>query len=102
MLGFGSFFLGIFRDKAATTPLKNIPAHVETVRKNNLSPHDLPSGNDNSMRRLLTELIDFDRLRLQQDIPTHRKRDQCGRPLIRGAPHQRPAKPAAYPLESLD
>ena len=65
--GFGSFFSGISGEKAAITPLENIPAYVETVRKN-LSPYDLPPGNDNPMRRLLTELIDFDRLRLQQDI----------------------------------
>jgi hypothetical protein len=36
--------------------------------KKNLSPYDLASGNDSPMRLLLTELIDFDRLRLQQDI----------------------------------
>src|SRR6516225_8334511 len=65
--GFGSFFSGISGEKAAITPLENIPAYVETVRKN-LSPYDLPPGNDNPMRRLLTELIDFDRLRLQQNI----------------------------------
>jgi NTE family protein len=67
MPGFGSFFSGISGEKAATTPLENIPAYVETV-KENLSPYDLASGNNNPMRRLLTELIDFDRLCLQQDI----------------------------------
>jgi predicted acylesterase/phospholipase RssA len=40
---------------------------VETVKKN-LSPYDLSPANDNPMRRLLTELIDFGRLRLQHDI----------------------------------
>ena len=34
----------------------------------NSSPYDLPSANDSPTRRLLTELIDFDRLRSQQDI----------------------------------
>jgi len=67
MPGFGSFFSGISGEKAAITPLENIPAYVETVKKN-LSPYDLSPANGNPMRRLLTELIDFDRLRLQQDI----------------------------------
>ena len=36
--------------------------------KKNLSPYDLPPANDNPMRRLLTDLIDFDRLRSQKEI----------------------------------
>jgi NTE family protein len=67
MPGFGSFFSGISGEEAATTPLESIPAYVETLKKN-LSPYDLPPANDNPMRQLLTELIDFDRLRSQQDI----------------------------------
>src|SRR5208282_3917137 len=37
-------------------------------RKKNVSPYDVPSSNDNQMRALLTELIDFDRLRMQERI----------------------------------
>jgi hypothetical protein len=55
-------------EQAVTTPLENIPAYVETVRKN-LSPYDLPPADDKPMRQLLTELIDFDRLRSQQEAP---------------------------------
>ena len=36
--------------------------------KKNLSPYDLPLANDNPTRRLLTDLIDFDRLRSQKEI----------------------------------
>ena len=77
MPGFGSFFSGMSGEQAATTPLESFPAYVEAVKKN-LSPYDLPP-NDNPMRPLLTELIDFDRLRLQEESnlpcpqPTHRE-----------------------------
>jgi Patatin-like phospholipase len=67
MPGFGSYFSNMSGEQAVTTPLENIPAYVETVKKNS-SPYDLPPANDNPTRRLLTELIDFDRLRSQQDI----------------------------------
>jgi NTE family protein len=67
MPGFGSYFSNMSGEQAVTTPLENIPAYVETVKKNS-SPYDLPSANDNPTRRLLTELIDFDRLHSQQDI----------------------------------
>jgi len=66
MPGFGSFFSGMSGEQAATTPLESLPAYVEAIKKN-LSPCDLPP-NDNPMRPLLTELIDFDRLRLQEEI----------------------------------
>ena len=36
--------------------------------KKNLSPYDLPQSNNNPMRPLLTELIDFDRLSSQEGI----------------------------------
>jgi NTE family protein len=65
MPGFGSYFSNISGEQAATTPLESIPAYVEA---RNLSPYDLPGSNDNPMRRLLTELIDFDRLRSQREI----------------------------------
>ena len=48
------------------TPLENIPAYVELMSRN-LSPYDLPPS-DARLRSLLTELIDFDRLRSQDDI----------------------------------
>ena len=67
MPGFGSFFSNMSGEEAARTPLEGIPAYVEAVKKN-LSPYDLPASNDNPMRRLLTELIDFDRLRSQREI----------------------------------
>ena len=66
MPGFGSFFSNMSGEEAARTPLESIPAYVEAVKKN-LSPYDLPASNDNLMRRLLTE-IDFDCLRLQDEI----------------------------------
>jgi NTE family protein len=65
--GFGSFFSGISGEEAATTPLESIPAYIESLKKN-LSPYDPPPSNDNPMRPLLTELIDFDRFRLQEQI----------------------------------
>jgi NTE family protein len=40
---------------------------VEAV-KTNLSPYDLPQASANPMRRILIDLIDFDRLRSQQEI----------------------------------
>jgi len=67
MPGFGSFFSNMSGEEAARTPLESIPAYVEAVKKN-LSPYDLPASNDNPMRRLLIELIDFDHLRSQQEI----------------------------------
>ena len=67
MPGLGSFFSGISGEEAATTPLESIPAYVERMRQN-LSPYDLSPSNSTPLRPLLTELIDFDRLRLQEEI----------------------------------
>jgi len=67
MPGFGTLFSNISGEEAATTPLESIPAYVEAMKKN-LSPYDLPLANDNPTRRLLTDLIDFDRLRSQKEI----------------------------------
>lgn len=67
MPGFGSFFSGMSGEQAATTPLESFPAYVEAMKKN-LSPYDLPQSNNNPMRPLLTELIDFDRLSSQEEI----------------------------------
>ena len=60
--GFGSFFSGISGEEAATTPLESIPACAERMRQN-LSPYD-----NSALRLLLSELIDFNRLRLQDRI----------------------------------
>ena len=67
MPGVGSFFSGVSGEEAATTPLESIPAYVEAVKKK-LSPYDLSPSSDNPMRPLLTELIDFHRLRSQKEI----------------------------------
>jgi NTE family protein len=62
MPGFGSFFAGMSGEEAAATPVESIPAYAQTK---DLSPYDRPS---NPLRPLLTELIDFDRLRSQEEI----------------------------------
>jgi NTE family protein len=67
MPGFGSFFSGISGEEAATTPLESIPAYVEQMRQIQ-SPYDLSPSNPAPLRPLLGELIDFDRLRLQNKI----------------------------------
>jgi NTE family protein len=64
--GFGSFFSGISGEEAATTPLESIPACAERMRQH-VSPYDLSPSNS-ALRRLVSELIDFDRLRLQEKI----------------------------------
>jgi len=48
MPGFGSFCSNMSGEQAVATPLENIPAYVETVKKNS-SPYDLPP-NDNPMK----------------------------------------------------
>jgi NTE family protein len=67
MPGFGRLFSGISGEEAATTPLESIPAYLESVKKT-FSPAALAPSNDEPMRPLLTDLIDFDRLRLQNEI----------------------------------
>jgi NTE family protein len=64
---FGSFFSNMSGEQAAVTPLESIPAYVEAVKKG-LSPYDLPASDDDPTRRLLMDLIDFDRLRSQKEI----------------------------------
>jgi NTE family protein len=65
MAGLGSFFSGMSGEEAAATPLESIPAYVQTK---DLSPYDRPSSQADPLRPLLTELIDFDRLRSQEDV----------------------------------
>jgi len=67
MPGFGSFFSGMTGEEAATKPLEGIPAYFESMKKN-LSPYDLAASANDPIRFLLTELIDFNRLRLQEKI----------------------------------
>jgi NTE family protein len=64
--GFGSFFSGISGEEAANTALESIPACAEKMRQN-LSPYD-QSPSNSTLHLLLSELIDFDRLRLQNKI----------------------------------
>jgi NTE family protein len=64
--GFGSFFSTVSGETAAMTPLESFPAYVEWMSRN-LSPYDLPASVP-PLRALLLELIDFDRLRSQEDI----------------------------------
>jgi NTE family protein len=66
MPGFGSFFSNVSGETAAMTPLESFPAYVEWMSKN-LSPYDLPATVQ-PLQPLLLELIDFDRLRSQEDI----------------------------------
>jgi NTE family protein len=65
MPGFGSVLSNISGEAAAMTPLESIPAYVEMMNKN-LSPYDLPPSD--TLRSMLMDLIDFDRLRSQQKI----------------------------------
>jgi len=67
MPGFGSFFSQMSGATAAMTPLESIPAYVELMRRN-LSPYDLPPSTDTPLRSLVAGLIDFDRLRSQEEI----------------------------------
>jgi NTE family protein len=67
--GVGGFFRDISGEAAATTPLESIPAYAELEMKNrNLSPYDLFPVNYSPLRPVLTGLIDFDRLRAQDEI----------------------------------
>ena len=67
MQGVGSFFSGISGEAAANTPLESIPAYKEMLSRN-LSPYDLFPTKSTPLRPLLTEMIDFDRLRSQEAI----------------------------------
>ena len=61
-----AFFSGISGGDAANTALACIPACAEKMRQN-LSPYDL-SPSSSTLHLLLSELIDFNRLRLQKKI----------------------------------
>ena len=64
--GFGSLVPTMSGSAAAMMPLESIPAYID-LKSRSLSPYDLPSS-ANPLRALLTEMIDLDRLRLQEDI----------------------------------
>jgi NTE family protein len=66
MPGFGSLVSNISGEVAAMTPLESIPAYVEMMSKSG-SPYDSAHSTD-PMRSMLLELIDFDRLRSQEEI----------------------------------
>jgi NTE family protein len=66
MPGLGSFFSNISGEAAAMTPLESIPAYVEMMNKR-VSPYDLPHT-ENPLRSLLLEIVDFDRLRSQEEL----------------------------------
>jgi NTE family protein len=66
MPGFGSLFSEISGEMAAITPLESIPAYIDMMSKS-VSPYDLAPSVP-PLRPLLQELIDFDRLRSQEDI----------------------------------
>jgi NTE family protein len=66
MPGFGSLFSQMSGEAAALTPLESFPAYVEMMNKS-VSPYDLPPS-VNPLRSLLTQMIDFDRLRSQEEI----------------------------------
>jgi NTE family protein len=65
MPGFGSLFSGMSGEEAATTPLESIPAYVQSKH---VSPYDRTPPHANLLRPILTDLIDFDRLRSQEEI----------------------------------
>ena len=67
MAGFNSFLVWpMSGETAANTPLEYNPLYAALVMvSRNLSPYDLNPFNYNPLRDLLTELIDFERLRAQ-------------------------------------
>ena len=70
MTGFNSFLVWpMSGETAANTPLEYNPLYAALVMvSRNLSPYDLNPFNYNPLRDLLTELIDFERLRAQNSF----------------------------------
>lgn len=69
MPGFASMMWPMSGERAAKTDLKQTPAYLAwDALTRNLSPYDLNPSQINPLRELLTELIDFDRLRAQQRL----------------------------------
>jgi NTE family protein len=70
MTGFNSFLIWpMSGEAAANTPLEYNPLYAALVMlSRNLSPYDLNPFNYNPLRDLLTELIDFERLRAQNSF----------------------------------
>ena len=69
MPGFGHFLWPMSGEEAAMTRLELTPAYLAwDVLSRNLSPYHLNPTGFNPLRAPLAELIDFDRLRAQDDI----------------------------------
>ena len=69
MPGFGSLLWPMSGEEAATMRIEQTPAYMSwDMLSRNLSPYDLNPTGFNPLRAPLTELIDFDRLRAQEDI----------------------------------
>jgi len=69
MPGFGSFLWPMTGEMAATLRLEYTPAYlILGALGRYLSPYDLNPSNYNPLRPLLTDLIDFDRVRAQDDV----------------------------------
>jgi NTE family protein len=69
MAGFGSLLWPMSGEAAASFPLEKIPLYqVYNILSHQMSPYDLNPFNYNPLRSLLTELIDFERLREQSNF----------------------------------
>lgn len=69
MPGFATVLWPMSGEAAATLRLEQTPAYLAwDLLSRNLSPYDLNPSNFNPMRAPLTELIDFDRIRAQEDF----------------------------------
>jgi NTE family protein len=69
MPGFGSFLKPLSGETASRLRLEYTPAyHLWDIATRNLSPYEFNPTNYNPLRDLLTQLIDFDRLRAQEAV----------------------------------
>jgi NTE family protein len=69
MPGFGHFLWPMSGEEAAAMRLEHTPLYMSwDMLSRNLSPYDLNPTGFNPLRVPLTELIDFDRLRAQDDV----------------------------------
>ena len=69
MPGFAALLWGMSGESAATMHLEQTPPYLAwDAMSRNLSPYDLNPSNFNPMRAPLEELVDFDRLRAQEDF----------------------------------
>src|SRR5262245_37359113 len=69
MVGFGHFLWPMSGEEAATLRLEHTPLYMSwDMLSRNLSPYDLNPTGFNPLRTPLTQLIDFDHLRAQDDV----------------------------------